>query len=422
MVLFSKALLIWIWVYPMISPSQAQVEASTFQGKVDDLATRFLKDSGATAASIAVFSNDAWVINSHYGEAKPETRYDLASLTKPLATTLLALWVASKGYGSLDERVSKTIPEIARCLHAFHRFPDFAKSLKWKVPLANNKKACAQKKSITVKDLLRHRSGLGDRVPLEAITVAVPFYNIDPVTLFIESPPVGIRDQSFHYADANFIILQRWLEIKLAAQKKKYHEVLMREIFPQLGLKKTGYFSLLGSLTTYVWAPTIKDQAGVRVHDPFSFAMSKKGEGHAGLYSNLEDIKTLATFWLKKGAGYGLMKSYWLNLATHAERHHLAGDKRGLGWDVDSDPHSEFVKGPIPGGFGHTGYTGASIWIDPNSEIIVIALTNRVYGFYPDMPNYGPNEKNTAAISALRKELATLTWENKSTDKALKEQ
>lgn len=386
-----KCLMIFVLIQSVCSSAHSHP-------KVDQAVQSFFKKSGATSASIAIYAKNKWVVESAYGEAKPSSRYDMASLTKPLATTLATLWVIEQGLGSLQEPLSLTIPEFTQCQWTFDRFPVHAQKYKWISPPVVDPAICARKNEVTVEHLLRHRSGLRDAVPIEGVTVAAPETQTDPVDLFTRSPIVAPPGEKFHYADINFIVLQRWIELKLRQKQKTLQSLIKNTLFSALQLSETGFFSSVTSSAMIPFIPTRKLVKPGVVHDPFSRALGSLGDGHAGLFSSLKDLKKLALLWMNGGGG--VLGPHSIALATESDPSHPENTRRGLGWDIDSIPYSTYVKGPISKGFGHTGFTGTSIWIEPESQLIVITLTNRTY--LSSAPH------TLTAVNELRSEMAKL--------------
>ena len=374
---------------------QVTLASNNLKQDVDNAVKVFLKDSGATAASIAIYSQDDWQFEKYYGVATKRSKYDLASLTKPLITTYAVLWLIENHLAEKNELIVNTLPEFAKCKWVQEVFPVHSEKFKWKKPPEIDPLLCAKKSTMTVELMMRHRSGLRDVVPLDAITVAAVETGVDPITLFVESPLLAEPGATFHYADTNFIVLRKWVEEKLKPLGKSYQDILHEVLIPKLSLVDTGFFSDLKNHLSSTFIPTKSDVAPGIVHDPIARALGAKANGHAGLFSSLTDLKKIATFWMHVNSEPYLS-------ATVSPEELPMGEKRGLGWDVDSSPFTESVRGPIDGGFGHSGYTGQSIWIEPKSKTIVIVLTNRTY--------LNENKKTAEATSELRKKIAALAW------------
>lgn len=293
-----------------------------------------------------------------------DTVFDVASLTKVLATAPSVMLLYQQGRFLLNDPVAKYLPEFA----------------------ANGKQ------DITIRQLLTHYSGLPADLSLEGTWEGKQeglrrVYGIAPVT----APGV-----QFRYSDLNFITLGALVE-KLSGMT--LDEYVTQYIAQPLGLRYTRF------LPPESWhdriAPTQFDHGvmlrGV-VHDPTSRRMGGVA-GHAGLFSTTGDVAIYAQNLLDRLAGRPSrfpLNRLMLEKMTTPQQPATATALRGLGWDIDS-PYSSNRGELFPiGSFGHTGFTGTSLWIDPVSDSYVIVMTNAVY------PN-GPT-----GITAVRAAIATV--------------
>ena len=302
-----------------------------------------------------------------------DTIFDLASLTKVVATTTAVMLLVEEG------RVRLGVP-AARYLPGFGRHG---------------------KEGITVEQLLTHVSGLRAGFDLER---EFEGYATAIEQAFDERPvaPPGAR---FIYSDLNFVLLG---ELVGRVGGLPLETFAARRIFEPLGMDDT-MFRPPPRLRARI-APT-EACAGLEwpcagggatmlrgvVHDPTARRMGGAA-GHAGLFGTASDLARFAAMVLSDGA---LGRARVLAPLTVARMTSLAtppglGDRRGLGWDIDSRyAGSRGDLFPI-GSFGHTGFTGTSIWIDPASETVVILLSSRVH---PD---------GEGDVRALRARVATL--------------
>lgn len=282
------------------------------------------------------------------------TIFDMASLTKCLATATAVMQLYQQGRISVDEPVA-------------HYLPEFAQN---------------GKQNITVRNLLTHYSGLPPDLPLtepwegksEAYRMA---FAINPST------PPGVR---FVYSDIDFIVLGALVE-KITGQT--LDEYAAEHIYKPLGMSHTRF------LPPVEWrpliAPTQYEQGdhgtmlrGV-VHDPTSRRMGGVA-GHAGLFSTADDVSLFAQALLDRLAGrpstFPLSRAVLAKMVI-PEQPATATALRGFGWDIDS-PFSSNRGTIFPvGSFGHTGFTGTSLWMDPVSNTYVVMLANAVH---PDGP------------------------------------
>src|SRR5438093_5688157 len=287
-----------------------------------------------------------------------DTVFDLASLTKVVATTTAVMQLVERGQVRLNDPVAKYIPEFAQ----------------------------NGKDDITVRMLLTHYSGLR-----EDLDLAHPWQGRDTAfsMAFAEKPanPPGSR---FLYSDINFITLGALVERVTKTQLDKYCET---HIFVPLKMTHTRF------LPPVPWrpkiAPTQYDENNTMlrgvVHDPTARRMGGVA-GHAGLFSTADDLAKFARALL---TGSSVLPSLLVEKMSTPQQPPTSSSLRGLGWDIDS-PFSTNRGELLPvGSFGHTGFTGTSLWIDPTTRTYIILLTNCVH----------PQGKGSAV--ALRTKVAT---------------
>ena len=282
------------------------------------------------------------------GSARPSpelTLWDVASLTKVVATTGVAARFVDRGMLDLDAPVSRYLPA----------FSGGAKS------------------QVTVRMLLDHTSGLPAFIALWQVTASPD----DVVARICIEPLRRPPGTAAEYSDLNAILLGAVLEVVGGAPL----ELLVKhEVIEPLGLVHTSYG--VEPPARSLAAPTTS-QGQVRrgtVNDPNAGFMGGVA-GHAGLFSTGPDLARVARAWLGQGTLEGVT---WLSAAT--VRRFLqpspSSGTRLLGWDTPdtSGPEpSSFGRHPDPGTYGHTGWTGTQMWIDPARDVYVIFLTNRAY-------------------------------------------
>jgi len=295
-----------------------------------------------------------------------DTIFDVASLTKVLATVPALMVLYERGKVKLDEPVVTYLPEFKG----------------------------GGKEAITVRHLLTHTSGFPRSLSGEPdwFDFKRAFKMVCAQTL---SGTPGI---SFLYSDLNFIILgevvQRLAEMKL-------DEFCAREIFKPLKMVDTCF--LPSEAVRPRIAPTEKVGRAVlrgTVHDFKAQGMGGVA-GHAGLFTTAADVARFARMLLNKGTldESRVLKAETVDLMTTVQSPDGVRARRGLGWDIDSEfsrPRGDLF--PV-GSFGHTGFTGVCIWIDPYSETFWLFLSNRIH---PD---------GSGNIYALQRSLATLAAE-----------
>jgi uncharacterized protein YbbC (DUF1343 family)/CubicO group peptidase (beta-lactamase class C family) len=347
----------------------------TFAGAVavDEQINQAVQD-GLIPGAVLLIGHDGQVVyRKAYGERSlvparepmtVDTIFDAASLTKVVATTSSVMKLFEQGKIRLDDPVTKYLPEFQEG-HS----------------------------PITIRNLMTHFSGLRPDVDLKP---AWSGYETGIHRALIDKPagPPGVR---FVYSDINFILMG---EIVHRLSGQMLSDFARANIFEPLGMKDST-FQPPAALRPRI-APTEIDPTTGRplwgvVHDDTSRYMGGVA-GHAGLFTTADDLAIFAQMLLDLGQGNGtrLFSPLTIEKFTTPESPADQPILRGLGWDIDS-PYSSNRGDLYPiGSFGHTGFTGTSMWMDPVSRSYVILLTNVVH------PHRGKS------LSSLRSRLATI--------------
>jgi len=291
-----------------------------------------------------------------------ETVFDLASLTKPIATATSLMVLVDQGKIDLDEKVA-------------HYIPDFATN---------------GKENVTVRHLLTHTAG----VAAYASFVNNPNDGAEKaMERLMKINLTAQPGERFLYACTSFMILA---ELIRQVSGKDVHQFSQEHIFVPLGMNETTY--LLNDELKQRAAPT--QQRGGRwmqgeVHDPWAYNMGTNA-GNAGLFSTARDLAVYSNMMLKFGQIYPPIVPFgnipvfpgrWV-LKEETVRAMIAGEPvpssnpvgiRALGWDKRTGYSSNRAWNMSPQAFGHGGFTGTGIWIDPGHDLFVIFLSNRVH-------------------------------------------
>ena len=342
---------------------------------IDTSVEAAIKRGDCPGAVVLVVHDDEVVFRKAFGHRslQPEKQamtvdivFDLASLTKPIATAASIFVLIEQGKIRLSEKVTEYWQEFA----------------------AN------KKDSVTVEHLLLHTSGLLADNSLADYKSG----NADAMKKIAALPLEAEPGKRFRYSDVGFIVLGALVE---KVTGKNVHEFSKAHVFDPLTMADTGY--LPSEKLKARCAPTGKREGNWlvgEVHDPRAAAMGGVA-GHAGLFGTADDLARFARMLLRGGEldGKRVLSRESVRLMTAPME--VPGGKRSRGWDVDtgfSSPRGElFAKGE---GFGHTGFTGTSLWIDPRSKTAIIILTNRVH----------ISEK--VQVTSLRREIATIVAES----------
>jgi CubicO group peptidase (beta-lactamase class C family) len=293
----------------------------------------------------------AWLKSYGSRQLKPDvvpmttdTVFDLASLTKPIATATSIMLLIEDGLVELDAPAAKYIPE-----------------------LANN-----GKEVITIRQLLTHQSGL---LPDNSIRN----YEDGKVEAFRRIHELDLRAEPgtrFMYSDVGFIVLG---EIVERVSGKPLDEFSRERIFTPLGMSETG-FNPDSDLKDRA-APT-QERKGEwmrgEVHDPRAYKLGGVA-GHAGLFSTAEDLARYAQMLVNVGVlgETRILKPETCRLMQTSQE--VSSGVRTLGWDRRTGYSSNRGDLFSARAFGHGGFTGTALWIDPAQEMFVIFLSNRVH-------------------------------------------
>ncbi|MCW5831279.1 MAG: DUF1343 domain-containing protein [Labilithrix sp.] len=293
----------------------------------------------------------------------PETLFDLASLTKPIATATSIMILVDRGKVDLDARASRYVPELAR-LPAF-----------------------------TVRQLLLHTSGLPAATPLSDWSTD----RAEVIRRIAALTPRSQPGERFNYSDVGFVVLQ---EIVQRVSGKELAAFASEEVFAPLGMKDTGF--LPSPELRLRAAPTEQRDGGFilgEVHDPRAFALGGVG-GHAGVFSTAHDLSRFARAMLARGELDHRRLFATKTFERFVARHDTSKGGRALGWDVDSAFATHRSGLFSAKAFGHGGYTGTAMWIDPERDLFVIFLSNRVHPDGKGAVNPVVSEIATVAVNA----------------------
>ncbi len=295
-----------------------------------------------------------------------DTLFDLASLTKPVATATSVLLLVERGEVRLRDRVAQYIPEFAQ----------------------------NGKQSITVEQLLTHQGGLvpdnplsdyqdGPQKALERIFALKP--TVEPGTRFV-------------YSDVGFIVLG---ELVRRVSGQPLDVFARKNIFEPLGMKDTGFRP--GPEKRRRAAATEKRDGHWmkgEVHDPRAWALGGVA-GHAGLFSTADDLAVYAQMLLQGGTYRGVRVLGPRTVREMTRPRSVSSGLRALGWDVRSPYSSNRGELFTDSAFGHGGFTGTSLWVDPGLDLFVVFLSNRLHPDGKGSVNHLAGRIGTVAAAAV---------------------
>jgi len=318
-----------------------------------------VKDKVFPGGVLLVSKNDSIVFFEAYGYANifskriitKNTVFDLASLTKPLATTLAVMKLIQQGKLDLDQNLGTVLPEFRN----------------------------TDKKQISIRNLLCHNSGLPDYRPYYIELLKIP-YNVRKKALrnfLIDEPLIHPVGNNLLYSDLGFIVLE-WIVEKVSGRSLDYF--VIQDIYRPLGLENLFFPSLdseryMDCFAATELCPWRKILLDGLVHDDNAYVVGGIA-GHAGLFGTAMDVKVLLSSLLVAFHEHSHdFKKELIN--KFFERQKNSG--RALGFDTPSLPDSSCGSHFSKRSIGHLGFTGTSFWMDLDQSIIVILLTNRVH-------------------------------------------
>ena len=337
---------------PQAEPASVGLDAQRLQ-QIDDIVAEGLTQKKMPGCVVCVGRHGKIAFLKAYGQKQllpselamtTDTVFDMASITKPIATATSIMLLIERGQLRLSDKVAMLVPEFA----------------------VNDKHA------ITIQDLLIHQSGL---------------LADNPIADYADGPETAMRrifdlkllnptGSKFVYSDVNFILLG---EIVRRVSDKNVHEFSQEQIFRPLGMSATGY--LPNEQLRAKAAPTERRDGKWmqgEVHDPRAFKLDGIA-GHAGLFSTAEDVAVYAQMMLGRGEYNGMRILSAESVATMTRSYRVSSGVRGLGWDKRTAYSSNRGETFSDAAFGHGGFTGTVMWIDPELDLFFIFLSNRVH-------------------------------------------
>jgi len=345
---------------PVSAPAAVGMSAQRL-ATIDRVVRRGITAGGFPGAAVVVGRKGYSVWSKGFGAldwtanglpvTSDESIYDLASLTKVIATTTAIMVLYDEGKISLDAPVSRYLPTFSGGL----------------------------KDQITVKHLLTHRAGLSAGRELWRISK-----NPEEARAAVLASPINCQPgKCYEYSDLGADILGFIAE---AASGERLDAFLDERVFTPLGMNDTHF--KLNAADAARTAPTeISPPRGYplrgEVHDENAYALGGIA-GHAGLFSTANDLSVFAQMLLNSGIynGHRIVADSTVSMFTHRTE----VGTRALGWD-SCDGNGGCGQYLSARAFGHTGFTGTSIWIDPDRQMFVILLTNRVHAAKAKRPS-----------------------------------
>jgi CubicO group peptidase (beta-lactamase class C family) len=339
------------------APPPLPQRTSSFQFKADKLtaldgAIQAAIDDHRMPGAVLWLEHQGAVYHKAYGQRAidpveepmtEDTIFDAASLTKVMATTPSIMLLAQRGQLDLDAPVQRYIEEFRR----------------------------GGKDGITVRHLLTHTSGLRPGLSQR------PNGSAMAIVIACQEVVTNVPGTVFIYSDINFILLG---EIVQRVSNRPLEKFVVDEIYRPLKMRDTRYLPFRVDKPRI--APTQRETTNMLrgvVHDPTSRRMGGVA-GHAGVFTTAADTARFARMMLNEGEldGVRLFKPETVAKMTSIQSSPNVAGRRGFGWDVETGYSRRGELFPV-GSYGHTGFTGTAIWIDPYSETFWVLMSNRVH-------------------------------------------
>ncbi len=365
---------------------------------IDSLAKNAIQKHATPGIQLAVVKNGSVVLTKTYGhytydslrEVSGNTRYDIASLTKVIATLPAVALLVDRGEINLDDSISMHLKSFSN----------------------------SNKSHVTIRQLLAHNAGVLSYVPfwsmmmtgdrLDAFYYKTPedeakdirTYGLEPHPNMLDSLKSYIvrsrlikNPGKYHYSDLGFMILHLLVE---EVSGMRFDEFVTANFYRPMELLNTMFNPQNQGLTFEDIAPTEFDyryrnsQVWGEVHDRNALVFGGVA-GHAGLFSNAIDLAKMMMMFMNKGI-YGGKR--YLSEATVElfNARYFENNRRGLGWDKKDGKKAPSSNYASDQSFGHTGFTGTMVWADPEKELVFVFLSNRIY---PNADNWKLSELKT---------------------------
>lgn len=372
-------------------PEKVGMSTDTLR-KIDTLINKAIIDTVMPGCQVLVARQGKTVWNKAYGyytydkkkKVSRESIYDIASVTKVAGTLQAIMWLVEKDSIDLDAKASKYLPSLKK----------------------------SNKKNITIKEILTHQAGLVPYIPHYKKTlfrgkISSQYYRSTQSADFphqvaqnlyakkdmedllwkwtiksdLAEIPDSLDKHPYVYSDLSFYILKRLAEKKL---QEPIEQFLDREIYKPLKTKYLG-FNPLQRFPKNELVPTEKDTyfrnqlIQGTVHDQGAAMLGGVG-GHAGLFSNAEDLAKLLQMQLN-GGFYDGKRYFKQSTVDLFIKQHYEDNRRALGWDrpPKDDTFSYIADEASENSFGHSGFTGCVVWVDKDKDLLIIFLSNRIH-------------------------------------------
>lgn len=373
------------------TPEEVGIDPSKLH-KIDEIALNGINVGAYPGCQIVVAIEDKIIYRKSFGfhtydrkelPVRDDDLYDIASITKIAASTLLAMHLNWKNKFDLNKTLKEYIPEVT---------------------------GKSEYGSIVIREMMAHQSGLTPFIAFYKKTLTngqlnQQIYSVeqkdgydlkvaenlflkrsyrDSIYKQIISTPLGAK--KYEYSDLCYYFTQKIMEKQIGERQDLF---LLENIYKPMGLRSTRYLPL-NYIEKSKIIPTERDMAFRKqllhgtVHDPGAAMLGGVG-GHAGLFSNATDLASIMQLFLNKGI-YGGMQFFDANTTSEFTKQQFIGNRRGAGFDrPNASGGGTCDKLASQQSFGHSGFTGTLAWADPKDKVIFVFLSNRVH---PNQDNW----------------------------------
>ncbi len=355
--------------------------------RIDGLVAQSMKRGDLPGCVVLVMRHGQIVFYRAYGhrQLEPEclpmakdTVFDLASLTKPVATATSILLLVERGQIRLGDKYADYVPQFRG----------------------------GGKDEITIEQMLTHQAGF---VPDSPLAEYDDRQQIWPklFALHVDYEP----GTQFVYSDVGFQMLGKLVEV---VTEQSLDDFARQNIFQPLQMSETGFLPP-DDLRQRAATTERREERWMRgeVHDPRAFAMGGIA-GHAGLFSTALDLASYANMMLHEGSLRGTQVLSSATVRRMTTPVSVAGHQRGLGWDIQSRYSTNRGELMSERAFGHGGFTGTAMWIDPTNDLAVIFLSNRVHPVGKGMVNPLAGRIGSVAVASIRNHWPTIDSQQSS--------
>jgi uncharacterized protein YbbC (DUF1343 family) len=335
---------------PSLEGGTTKANAEPSLAPIDDAVQEAMASGNVPGAVVVVGRHDGVLFRRAYGfrEVEPErvamtvdTLFDLASVTKPIATATSIMVLVERGRVGLDDPLAKYVPECSK----------------------------HEKGAITLRHLLLHVAGLPAGTPKDDYAHG----REEAIRRICNVTPRAAPGAESIYTDLGFMLLE---EVVRRVTSQELSTFANDAIFAPLGMKDTGFLPSEARKQRAAWTELVDGvwRVGV-VHDPRAYLLGGVA-GHAGLFSTGDDLAIYSRAILGGGEVDGKRILSAQSVAQMIATYDVPGGVRSLGWTVD---HSFRGHGLSPRAIGHFGWTGTALWIDPDKDLFVVVLTSRLH-------------------------------------------